>query len=266
MLKTAAIVVNSIILFFCCIVFNSCSYKTKNVLFKTDKSISLDSVKTVYVVQQGKKVNTGPHRIEAGDRLSVKNISNPLLISGEASAVAGAGSEQNYQVGLDGKVTLPVIGRIDLTGLTITEASVKLQQIYSGSAVGLSNPVIEVKVINMQAAVLGEVKTPGNYILEHEDTNLIQLLGQAGGADSRADLRQIKIIRGDKLEPQILLVNLRNVNTLKDPRLTIQNHDIVYVEPANLNSTGDQLQGFTSVLQPLLLVLNVFVLVLALRR
>jgi polysaccharide export outer membrane protein len=265
MLKTDKLVINSIILFFCCAVFSACSYKTKNVFFKTDKPVPLDSVKTVYVIQQGKKVNVGPHRIEAGDRLSVKNISNPILISGEPTTSA-AGTEQNYQVGLDGKVTLPVIGRIDLTGLTITEASIKLQQIYSGAAVGLTNPVIEVKVINMQASVLGEVKSPGNFVLEHEDTNLIQLLGQAGGADSRADLRQIKIIRGDKLDPQILLVNLRNINTLKDPRLIIQNHDVVYVEPAKLNSAGDQLQGFTSVLQPLLLVLNAFVLVLALRR
>jgi len=110
------------------------------------------------------------------------------------------------------------------------------------------------------------VHNPGNFILEHEETNLIQLLGQAGGTDPRADLRQIKIVRGDKTNPQILLVNLRNSNTLKDPRLIIQNHDVVYVEPGKLNGTGDQLQGFTSILQPLLLVLNVLVLVIALRK
>ncbi|MBW4890076.1 polysaccharide biosynthesis/export family protein [Mucilaginibacter sp. HMF5004] len=265
MLKTNKIVVNSIILCLCISVFSACSYKTKNVFFKTDKQVPLDSVKTVYVVQQGKKVNIGPHRIEPGDRLSIKNLSNPLLISGEPAA-AGVGTEQNYQVGLDGQVIVPVIGRINLIGLTIVEASKKLQELYSTGAIGLANPVIEVKVVNMQVTVLGEVRNPGNFVLEHEETDLIQLLGQAGGTDTRADLRQIKIVRGDKLDPQILLVNLRNSNTLKDPRLTIQNHDIVYVEPAKLNGTGDQLQGFTSILQPLLLVLNALVLVIALRR
>jgi polysaccharide biosynthesis/export protein len=265
MLKTNLIVVNSIILFLCFCVFNSCSYKTKNVLFKTDKKIAVDSVQTVYVVQQGQKVNIGPHRIEPGDRLSIKNLSNPLLISGEPSTL-NAASEQNYQVGLDGEVIVPVIGRVKLVGLTINEASKKLQELYSSGLLGLVNPVIEVKIINLQATVLGEVRSPGNFVLEHEETNLIQLLGQAGGPDTRADLRQIKIVRGDHLDPQILLVNLRNSNTLKDPRLIIQNHDIVYVEPAKLNGTGDQLQGFTSILQPLLLVLNALVLVIALRR
>jgi polysaccharide export outer membrane protein len=252
-------------LFFCFIIFDGCSYKTKNVLFKTDKQVFIDSVKTVFIVQPGKKVNVGPHRIEPGDRLSVKNLSSPALINGEPSSSI-ATSDQTYQVGLNGEAILPVVGSVNITGLTIIEASKKLQDLYSGAKLGLINPTIEVKVVNLQATVLGEVRSPGNFVLEHEETNLVQLLGQAGGTDTRADLRQIKIVRGDNLDPQILLVNLRNSNTLKDPRLIIQNHDIVYVEPGKLNGAGDQLQGFTSVLQPLLLVLNALVLVIALRR
>lgn len=263
MLKTRFIVINSIILLFCCFIFNACSYKTRNVLFQSNQKINLDSVRTVYVVQKGIGVNFGPHHIEPGDRLEIKNLSNPQLISGELST-SDVSTEQNYQVGVDGFVTVPIIGRVNLTGLTIIEASKRLQELYTKSE--LVNPVIEVKIVNLQATVLGEVHNPGNFILEHEETNLIQLLGQAGGTDPRADLRQIKIVRGDKTNPQILLVNLRNSNTLKDPRLIIQNHDVVYVEPGKLNGTGDQLQGFTSILQPLLLVLNVLVLVIALRK
>ena len=254
MLKTRFIVINSIILLFCCFIFNACSYKTRNVLFQSNQKINLDSVRTVYVVQKGIGVNFGPQ---------IKNLANPQLISGEPATTA-ISIEQNYQVGVDGYVTVPIIGRVSLTGLTIIEASKRLQEQYAKSE--LVSPIIEVKIVNLQATVLGEVRNPGNFILEHEETDLGQLLGQAGGTDTRADLRQIKIVRGDKSNPQILLVNLRNGNTLKDPRLVIQNHDVIYVEPGKLNGVGDQLQGFTSILQPLLLILNAFVLVIALRK
>jgi polysaccharide export outer membrane protein len=265
MFKTNKIVVKSVILSLCIFLFSSCSYRTKNVLFKTGKQVTVDSVKTVYVVQQGKNVNIGPHRIEPGDRLSIKNLSSPLLISGEPTNVSGS-IEQNYQVDLDGLVSVPVIGRINLTGLTIVEAAKKLQELYSNGSLGLTNPIIEVKVINLQVTVLGEVHSSGNFVLEHEETNIVQLLGLAGGMTTRGDLRRIKIIRGDKLEPQILLVNLSNSATLRDPRLIMQNHDIVYVEPGKLNDTGDQLQSFSSVLQPLIGILNVVLLIIAFRR
>jgi len=263
MLKTKGIVINSIIFFCCAFVFTACTYKTRNVLFKTAKKTNLDSVKTVYVVQAGSGVNVGPHHIESGDRLEIRNLSNPQLISGEPSAVTST-LQQNYQVGLDGIVLLPIIGKVNLTGLTVIDASNKLQELYSSHE--LVNPIIEVKVINLQATVLGEVNKPGNYILEHEETYLTDVLGLAGGTTARADLRQVKIVRGGQLNPQILLVNLRNINSLKDPRLIIQNHDVIYAEPNNLNGTGDQLQGFTAVLTPLIVVLNALLLVLALRR
>lgn len=262
MLKTRSVVANCIILLFCSIVFNACSYKTRNVLFKTPRTVRADSVKTVYVLQKGTGVNEGPHRIEPGDRLSIKNLSNPLLISGEPNVINNS-ADQFYQVDVNGDVIAPVIGKISISGITLVEASKKLQDLYSKTLV---NPIIEVKILNLQATVLGEVHTPGNYVLEHEETSLVQLLGLAGGTDPRADLRKIKIVRGDKSNPEILLVNLRNSSTLNDPRLIIQNHDVVYVEPGNLNGTGDQLQGFTSILQPLIVVLNIVVLVIALRR
>lgn len=242
----------------CC----SCSYKSRDILFKTNKEVSKDSVKTVYVVQQGNGGKPGPHRIEVGDILQIRNLQNEAILSGEEKTVTVA--PQSYPVGPDGFVVIPVIGRINLTGLTKEEASSKLQSLYSERI--LNKPIIEVNISNLQATILGEVRSPNRYTLEHEGITLTELLGQAGGNTPRANLKMVKIIRGDKSNPEILLVNLENSQTLSDPRLVIQNHDIIYLEPNSLYGSGDKVSGFSTIAQPVLLVLNTVLVIFALVR
>ena len=242
----------------CC----SCSYRSRDILFKTDKQINKDSVKTVYVVQKGNGDKPGPHRIEPGDILQIRNLQNESILSGEEKTTQVIA--QAYPVGADGFVVIPVLGRINLTGLTKEEASNKLQQLYSERI--LNKPVIEVNISNLQTTILGEVRSPNRYYLEHEGITLTELLGQAGGSTPRANLRMIKIIRGDKNNPEILLVNLENSQTLSDPRLVLQNHDIIYVEPNGLYGSGDKVSGFSTIAQPILLVLNTVLVIFAIVR
>lgn len=242
----------------CC----SCSYKSRNLLFKTDKEISSDSIKTVYVVRKGNGEAHVPYRLQPGDRLLIRNLQNPTILSGDEKTASVA--QQTFLIGPDSLLTIPALGKVNLTGLTVTGAEQRLQSLYADKI--LNRPIIEITVSNFQATVLGEVRSPNKYVLEHENLSLVELLGQAGGPTPRANLNRVKIVRGDPKNPEILFVNLKNAETLKDPHLQIQNHDVVYLEPTRLNGTGDSVSGFSTVVQPILIIVNTFLVIFTLAR
>jgi polysaccharide export outer membrane protein len=242
----------------CC----SCSYKSRNLLFKTNNEISSDSIKTVYVVQKGNGEAHGPYRLQPGDRLTIRNLQNPTVLSGDEKTALVA--QQTFLIGVDSLLTIPALGKVNLTGLTVAEAEQKLQSLYADKI--LNRPIIEITVSNFQATVLGEVKNPNKYVLDRENTSLVELLGQAGGPTIRANLNRVKIVRGDPQNPEILFINLENSETIKDPRLQIQNRDVVYIEPTKLNGTGDRVSGFSALIQPILIVINTFLVIFTLTR
>jgi len=231
-------------------------------LFKTDKEISSDSIKTVYVVRKGNGEAHVPYRLQPGDRLLIRNLQNPTILSGDEKTASVA--QQTFLIGPDSLLTIPALGKVNLTGLTVTGAEQRLQSLYADKI--LNRPIIEITVSNFQATVLGEVRSPNKYVLEHENLSLVELLGQAGGPTPRANLNRVKIVRGDPKNPEILFVNLKNAETLKDPHLQIQNHDVVYLEPTRLNGTGDSVSGFSTVVQPILIIVNTFLVIFTLAR
>lgn len=242
----------------CC----SCSYKSRNLLFKSNKEITNDSIKTVYVVEKGDGEPRGPYRLQPGDRLLIRNLQNPTILSGDEKTAAVV--QQIFLINPDSLLTIPALGKVNLTGLTVTEAEQKLQGLYADKI--LNHPIIEITVSNFQATVLGEVKSPSKYTLDNENTSLVELLGQAGGPTPRANLNRVKILRGDSQNPEILFVNLKNSETLKDPRLQIHNHDVVYIEPTKLNGTGDKVSGFSTIVQPILIIVNTFLVIFTLTK
>ncbi|HEY4195030.1 MAG TPA: hypothetical protein VGM63_05820, partial [Mucilaginibacter sp.] len=83
----------------------------------------------------------------------------------------------------------------------------------------------------------------------------------AGGLTERSNEKNIKIIRGDPKNPQVTDVDLSNIKTLADPRIILQNNDIIYIAQNKRAVKNDQLQNVTTTLSPILLVLNTALLI-----
>lgn len=237
---------------------HSCSYKQEHVLFEQ---------KTAATAQQQAPV-LEPYKIKPDDILQIRNLQNIKYlandnpVNGATSATASEG--QTFQVEEDGRVTLPVIGHVPVSGLTRSEAAKKIEKIYRDSL--LNNPIIELKILNLKVTVLGEVKTQGNFPLIKEKTTLIDVIGQAGGLSQTADEKTIKIIRGGQQNPQTIWVDLSDVNILSNPKIILQDNDVIYVAQNKRAVRNDKLQNFSTVAQPTLLILNTALILYTLFR
>jgi polysaccharide export outer membrane protein len=214
-------------------------------------------VKTVHVVND-KGSSNEKYKIKINDVLSIRNIQDENFLS-TISEAKTTGSNI-FRVEDNGTAILPVIGAVAVLDLTRQEASDKIQSLYKKQL--LKNPIIELTILNLKVTLLGEFSMQGNFLLERENTTLIDVIGMAGGISSKANPKTLKIIRGDRANPEIIYVNLRNINSLANPKLILQNNDIIYLEPLSIYNTSERLQSASIVLQPLLLLISSTLVVL----
>jgi len=239
------------------VTLSSCSLKQQQLLFK-ERGPNPDSLSAVL---KNSGNGTSDYRIRSQDILQIRNLQNIKYIVEETPTTqSNSGNTtisqqgQTYQVEDDGDVALPVIGRVHVAGLTRAEAMKLIEEDYRKDV--LKDPIIDLRIINLKVTLLGEVKTQGNFPLVKDKTSLIEMIGEAGGLTEKANEKNIKIIRGDPKSPQITEVDLSKTGTLADPRLILQNNDIIYIAENKRAVKNDQLQNFNTTVQPVLLLLN----------
>lgn len=226
---------------------SGCSYKKKNVLFKTKTKIETGGVPIYRLNAQAPPEDSlYLHHIQPDDRIAVRFLNN-FDISTGVNMASGGGSvnEMGFLVGTDGKVRLPLLGPVYLQGHTRVSAANYLEELYKPH---IRNPNIEVSVLNISVSVMGEVVNPGLYVLNKERTNLLEVLAMADGVNRFGRLKEVKVIRGDLKDPEIIIFDLRQIEAIGTEDLIVHDNDIVYVEPRDIKLLGDAILPYTSLI------------------
>jgi polysaccharide export outer membrane protein len=245
------------------LIFSSCSYKQDQILFEHKNAVIDTSA-------QNNGDGIANYKIQPQDILQIRNLQNikyivdvPTTDNGATSGGGSTSSEgESFQVEEDGNVALPVIGHVPVVGLTRIEATNKIEGLYRAAL--LKDPIIDLKITNLKVTVLGEIKTQGNFPLIKDRTSLVEIIGEAGGLTDRANEKNIKIIRGNKNNPEIMQVDLSNVSSLTDPATILHNGDIIYIAENKRAIRSDKLQNFTTIVQPALLIFNTALIIFTL--
>nr|WP_234488773.1 polysaccharide biosynthesis/export family protein [Oxynema sp. CENA135] len=98
-------------------------------------------------------------------------------------------------INAEGQIVLPLIGTVNLTGLTLEQAQLALQQAFNRYLV---NPQIRVTLLvkrPVRVTLTGEVTQPGFYSLPPESARLTDALRLVGGTTPSANLRAVRLRR-----------------------------------------------------------------------
>ena len=178
--------------------------------------------------------------------------------TGESDYTLGAGDQINlnifqveeysgdYPVLVDGTISLPLVGRVDVRGLTLKETSEAVSQEYSTY---LKRPIITVGLIAprpLKIGVSGEVDNPGSYeiALDAENpkfpsvTNIIQ---QAGGITTIADVRNVRVRRELKGKEVVYNANLWDLLTKGQIKqdISLRDGDNIFVPTTDEINTAE---------------------------
>ena len=122
----------------------------------------------------------------------------------------------------DSIANIPFIGAIKIGGLTTLQAEAL---IISKLSFSIKNPIVEIKVLNREVTLLGEIMKPGTYPLDKEISTLVELIGNAEGFTFYANTKHIQIIRNN-ISYQ---VDLSTMTEFEKQNILLKSRDIVYI-------------------------------------
>ncbi|UZH54639.1 polysaccharide biosynthesis/export family protein [Salinimicrobium tongyeongense] len=150
--------------------------------------------------------------------------------TGDATRVSGQPQLQTYLVDSDGNIEFPVLGTVQVAGLNRQQVS---ELIEERVAEYVQNPIVNVRIVNFQVTVLGEVNKPGTFSVPDEYLSLNKALGFAGDLSIYGKRENVLIIRETLEGKTYNYVDLTDAGLLNSPFYYLQQNDVVYVEPNN---------------------------------
>jgi len=167
--------------------------------------------------------------IQPYDKLSIKIFTNKAdILIDISSAKQKINNLVLYNIGYDGTVKLPILGRINLKELTIREAEKKLEGEYKKY---FNDPYVFVEVVNKRVFIFTNNSENGKVIqFSNENFTLIEALARAGGVSQYGKTYKIKLLRGDLNNPEVFLFNIRKIEDIKNANFQLQANDIIYIE------------------------------------
>lgn len=241
------------------VLMSSCSYKNSSKILQYPGSFNTDTLKTVAVFNG--QSTYSEYRIKPFDKISVSNLQDPELL-GSRVGTAGLG-KVSYEVNVNGEITLPALGIIKISGLTKQQAIQKIQTLYGETL--FKDPIIELTINNLKVTMLGAFNTEGNFVLENQKSDLIEMIGLAGGIADDANIKKIRIIRGNRQNPELIIADLSNVNTLSSKKLILQDGDIVIAQRSGFSVFTKNVTPLITIASVGSLLLNTYIIIKSLK-
>jgi len=209
----------------------------KDIMFQTPEGFAFDDL--------ARLSGEAEYRIAPNDFITVQVFSNEgqRLLAATAGSMEGTGTGNNlqlmqqqqqqggirYLVKPDGRVELPEVGDLMLTGLTLQEAETMVEKAYASL---YHAPYALIRVTNNRVFVFpGQAGAATVVPLENLNTTVLEVLARAGGIAPRGNASQVKLIRKIGDRNHVFHMDLSTIEGMQAASTTVQAYDVIYVEP-----------------------------------
>ncbi len=139
-------------------------------------------------------------------------------------------SVKDIMVRPDGKVSLPLVGDVQASGLTPNQLRDRIAETLKQFVASPNVTVVVMKIGSQSVSIVGQVAKPGIYYLGGQ-MSVLELLARAGGLREEAKSKKISIIReegGKKTRYQFNYKDVASGQNLKQ-NIDLKNGDVVLV-------------------------------------
>ncbi|MDB5014624.1 MAG: periplasmic protein involved in polysaccharide export, partial [Daejeonella sp.] len=179
--------------------------------------------------------------LQMGDILSITVSSlspeasamfNPYVVAlgsstAQSSQTNNLAPVTGYLVDEDGYITLPLLGKFKVSGLTskqVTQAITNQLEKY------LQQPTVNLRILNFRVSILGEVAKPSVYMIPNEKITLPEALGLAGDLTIYGQRNNVMIVRETDGKREFARVDLTKRDLFDSPYYYLHANDVIYVE------------------------------------
>jgi polysaccharide export outer membrane protein len=183
--------------------------------------------------------NYSPLTIQPADILGInvtsRNPESSSIFNYNLNRVNGSSFDQSsnnpvtgYLVDPKGAIQLPLLGNVNVAGLTSSQLSdtltTTLLKYYK-------DPVVNIRILNFKVSVYGDVQHPNIYTLQNERTTITQALSMAGDLNITAIRNNIILVREENGKRNFIPIDLTSKKIFESPYFYLKNNDEIYVQP-----------------------------------
>ena len=184
--------------------------------------MQLGQIRKLNQYSQGASGNQGQGSFRGMNYNQMNNM------QGGASSLFLSNLNSGFKIDSRGQLDLPQIGKIDLGGLTITEAEEKIQKALQGY---YETPMVRIELLSFHFTILGEVENEGRYTSFDPEMNIFDAFLLSGNLTEFADRSNIKIVRNDGDEAEIIYLNTLDEDLLLAKNYFLKPNDLIIVPP-----------------------------------
>lgn len=135
----------------------------------------------------------------------------------------------------EGDITIPYVGSVYVSGLTMEQASAKIKSKlasagYSNIKTGLTKVNVSVgRIRSIKITILGEVRRPGTYTLSSL-SSVFNALYLSGGPNEIGSMRNIQINRGGKIIDTLDMYDFL-INGDQSGNILLRDQDVIRIPP-----------------------------------
>lgn len=206
-----------------------CSCKTQNLLVSDAKVSDNDSFLSDPNYQ---------YKIRKYDKISISVWGEDNLSVGSVYGIYNSNEVYGkwLMVDTNGTIEIPKIGAMTVVDKTVPELK---EMIKSELKKWLINPIVDIKVLNKEIIVLGEVRNPNTVAIDKDHVSLLEMISKTGGFEFYANLKSIKILRQEGENVRVTNIDLTLGNNIASINIQLHPGDIVIV-PSKKNKEFDK--------------------------
>lgn len=183
--------------------------------------------------------------VSAMDLDAVRPFNLPIIsLNNTDGRATGQPVLQTYLVSRVGKINFPVLGQLDVAGMSRSDLEKDLAERLKKHVI---DPIVTVRITNFKVTVLGEVARPGSFTIPNERISLPEALGLAGDMTIQGKRQNVSVIREENGNPKQYFVDMTNKETFNSPVYFLKQNDIVYVEPNNTKIKSSSVGSNTTI-------------------
>lgn len=252
-MRKVSLLTLSLILIF---LITACSSE-KNILYLQEKNDNISVQYKDYLLQTDDIIKVTFNGLKPSVALGYSNENLSTLPS-----TLDVMKLEGFQVNQDGFINIVGIGEVLVRGLSISDLMKKLKNTLITKGL-LTEPSIDVKLLNASFTVIGDVAMPGRYNFLKNNLNIFEAIGMAGDLNITGQRDNIKLIRTIDNKKTIVNVDLTKLQSVNN-NFQIFSGDIILVNPNTtkiktagvIGNSGTLLSLLTFLLSSIILLTN----------
>ena len=235
----------SIAILMAAITLASCQSYKKVPYLQSYESLTDKSYKEIVINEVNQQDTLYDARIQPKDLLNITMQTYNNIAQSNASTTSQPALQQ-YLVDNAGEIDFPVIGRLQVGGLTKNAAENLIREQLRPYLKEI--PIVTVRMSNYKISVLGEVNSPGTFTINNEKVNIFEALAMAGDMTIYGIRNNVKLIREDcNGQRNVISLNLNEQNILHSPYYYMQQNDILYIAPNKTKAKSASVSNSTTI-------------------